>query len=492
MSSKWTVLFLVHASDRNTGKYAHELFTILESTNCSKEIKVLVLYGSLQSSDSKGYKIQVTLKEMSKNDSSNTQSLKEIKNWGVIDMGDDKKLGPIFFEIRNKYPSERLLLFTWDHGSGFGIFKTNPIEPVAHTKKSSDVHKRGLDPDDSLKPVDICNPNSVNSYTKRSFINEEDDYRSEGGDQLIVITNERVQEIHTREFGELKRDYKEKVKTSMLTNDELRNTIKYDDVRKKPCSDTKKVDLLIMMNCLMQMIETGYALHDAVEYLVAPETCIFWAGYDYKKIINKLCSDPDIGTEAVARYSIDTIKSYYQTTTYKKSFDDLVISLVKPENSKEVKNKIDRIAGELCNDLHVLKSDVKNTRNNCMDLSRKYVQGVPYHYIDFVHFLFCLSKKVSRLKKSMDELKKIIAGYVIHIFKGGNYDALSKEEIGLVNGFTIYFPPTSRDAHNDYYYEWFYLENPHQTLFAKECRWQWFLMDYFDGDAKEDKLVRMR
>jgi hypothetical protein len=472
MSYKWTVLFLVHASDGYTRKYAEELFKILEATHQNKGVKVLVLYGALQASYSTGYKIQVILKELS------NQSLTEVKTYGVIDMGDDRKLGPIFSEIRRDYPSDRFLLFTWDHGSGFGIFKTNPRENVITTKRGIDFQSDRFNMQGKeLNAADIMiglHVDSKNTQATRSITFSENDY------QLKIIFSKPVKEAHTRKLGEIEREVGEKIKTSMLTNDELRNIIKLN-------LKDGKVDLLIMMNCMMQMIETGYALHDVVEYLVAPETCIFWAGYDYIEIINRLCTNPEIETEAIARHAIDTIENYYQHTPFKKDFNDLVISLVKPGESPEVKKAIDKIASELCDDLKATENDIKDTRGSCKDLSEKYVEGTPYHYVDFANYIFSLSRKLEEEDIDINKLKKIIDKYVIHILKGNNYRKSHDKGIGEINGFTIYFPPTANEAYNDFYYEWFYKAGTYQTLFAKDSEWQRFLVKYFGIDRHNEK-----
>lgn len=82
----------------------------------------------------------------------------------------------------------------------------------------------------------------------------------------------------------------------------------------------------------------------------------------------------------------------------------------------------------------------------------------------------------------MNKLKQVTRDYVIHILKGNNYNKENQDEIGVVNGFTIYFPPSSDKAYNDYYYEWFYKEGKHQTRFADQSAWKTFLIKYFNID----------
>jgi hypothetical protein len=136
MNHKWTVLFLVHASTKETREYVNELFALLTTTNFNDDIKVLVLHGGLQSSLTHGFKIQVTLKEIKRNATTGEVNLEESREFGAIDIGDDRELKKIFSSLRADHPSERFLLFSWDHGSGFGIFNTDPTERALHFRNS--------------------------------------------------------------------------------------------------------------------------------------------------------------------------------------------------------------------------------------------------------------------------------------------------------------------------------------------------------------------
>ncbi|MBE7169540.1 MAG: hypothetical protein INR73_03075 [Williamsia sp.] len=394
-------------------------------------------------------RIQVTLHELKKHGSDRMLFDEVPPGYGVIDMGDDRKLRRIFSDIRSGYPSQRFLLFTWDHGSGFGIFKTNPAE-------------RSL-------------------LEKEAFLNFEMEVMQEGNSrspvipeaaiEFDIIDNHSTEEEPGSPVQGKKGEAGKKIKTSMLTNDELRNTILYD-------TQARKVDLLIMMNCAMQMIETGYALQDAVEYLVAPETCIFWAGYDYKSIISKLCIAPDIETEALGKYAIDTIESYYKNTPSRTYFNDLVVSLVKPAASVEIRTAIDEIADQLTNKLGQSFAKIKSLRTASEDLTQKYVSGVPYHYIDFLGFVAALAQTADMI--TLERIKQATEKYVIHIIKGNNYSQVdTANNIGRVNGYTIYFPPTAYEADDDVYYDWFYKAGNRQTLFAGHCTWKVFLQQYF-------------
>ena len=140
MTCKWTVLFLVHAATEQTRTHVKALCETLKSTEYNEEIKVLFLYSGLQYSTTRGYRIQVTLHELMKEGENDQADFKEVlPGFGMVDIGDDKILKKVFADIRRDYPSERFLLFTWDHGTGFGIFETNPGERNINNRALMDV-----------------------------------------------------------------------------------------------------------------------------------------------------------------------------------------------------------------------------------------------------------------------------------------------------------------------------------------------------------------
>jgi hypothetical protein len=70
----------------------------------------------------------------------------------------------------------------------------------------------------------------------------------------------------------------------------------------------KKVDVMIMMNCLMMTMDTLYSLKDQTKYLVAPQSWLAFDAYDYAKIISKLARDPGISGKKMAAYVIKTFQ----------------------------------------------------------------------------------------------------------------------------------------------------------------------------------------
>lgn len=86
-----------------------------------------------------------------------------------------------------------------------------------------------------------------------------------------------------------------------LTMDELAQAIGW-------AMNDKKIHLTIMMNCRMQVFDTGYALRDHVKYLVAAETQLGFMEYDYLGIFSYLAQKPTVSPRALAAYVISSFK----------------------------------------------------------------------------------------------------------------------------------------------------------------------------------------
>lgn len=70
----------------------------------------------------------------------------------------------------------------------------------------------------------------------------------------------------------------------------------------------QKIHLVIMMNCSMQVFDTGHALRNHVKYLVAPETQLGFMEYDYFGIFSYLAHKPNVSPRALAARVISSFK----------------------------------------------------------------------------------------------------------------------------------------------------------------------------------------
>ena len=70
---------------------------------------------------------------------------------------------------------------------------------------------------------------------------------------------------------------------------------------------TKKLEVLVMHNCLMQNIFTQYECRQTVDWLVAPMSGIGYPGYHYQKIFTEMARQKNITTRQTAKLFTTTI-----------------------------------------------------------------------------------------------------------------------------------------------------------------------------------------
>jgi CHAT domain-containing protein len=79
-------------------------------------------------------------------------------------------------------------------------------------------------------------------------------------------------------------------------------------------ADREQIDLLAIDSCYVQFLELAYELEDSVRILVAPQTTIPVAGWDYVRVLSlwkTLAATPSLGTPQVAKALLDMIVQCY-------------------------------------------------------------------------------------------------------------------------------------------------------------------------------------
>ena len=99
--------------------------------------------------------------------------------------------------------------------------------------------------------------------------------------------------------------------TDYLTNEELANAISIG-------FKGKKIDCLLMMNCLMMNLHNCYALKDNVEFIVAPQGSIDIPGYNYNEIFVTLLDSAKNGNsidpESLSRLCVESLRTFQSVT----------------------------------------------------------------------------------------------------------------------------------------------------------------------------------
>jgi hypothetical protein len=221
------------------------------------------------------------------------------------------------------------LLLTFAHGSGFGFFSKKLEEKVTSFLKDS----LGI----SVNEEDTAQ--AVSYFEYLTFLQA--NLSLKAPELLLGNLLNQFLSLHTAkiEFTKAKIDAFKATFVNIRAEDFA--TILIKGLNKE---DEKiiKVDILLCTTCYVQMIETGYALKDAVHTMIAPQTTIPFFGYNYKKLFNLLHNDPEASQEEIA----DNITTYYPI----KYAEDPIKSLIKqlPRYKKlDVRNEVVIIANNL-------------------------------------------------------------------------------------------------------------------------------------------------
>lgn len=224
----------------------------------------------------------------------------------------------------------------------------------------------------------------------------------------------------------------------ILTNEELNLAIKGAFIK-------SKIDLLIMMNCSMQFLDTGYALRETVVYLVASELIMDFNGYNYPVIFQRLSIEPGISSKKIAKIAVSSFSTKafpsVALSIYQKHFTALFAVDLSFYN--KLAELTDRLAFYLLAILDEKKKEIfLSKQNSLIDKFNGLVDF--YSFIDQleIHQVFHDNTLLLNLIKSTRDFI-LVKSYIGEGLKGKS--TLSRLR---PTGFTIYFPPRLESPQN--------------------------------------------
>lgn len=277
MKLHWTIIFFIHEVSEYRN-YVDELFAELLSIPLEGHVKIVLLYdelldGSTSIRNPKLYEID---------QSTGRNTLKVVKEFKEFNMSDGADWAKILTAIKASYLAKRYMLFTWGHGYQFGIAKN--ASPDA-----AKLLSLNQDEDQFFEIVSNTQSPYKNAKAESTF---------------NKLSLKKGVQLHLNQFqpsGVIK------------AKEELRILWMYEMAAALQKSfGERKIDLLLMMNCYMQVFDNGYELRKQVEYLIAPETAMKFDGYPYSAIVSTLNEEPEISN---ARLSKRIIREYVNKYT---------------------------------------------------------------------------------------------------------------------------------------------------------------------------------
>jgi hypothetical protein len=425
MQQGWTVLFFVYAADNETKLFEDLLIDSLKTVRNSENLTLLVFESLL--SHTAGGMITAKLFNMQFDPAINQRQMRLEHNFEEVNPGDKTVLKSVLKHIRNGgLLREKFLLFTWDHGTGFGIFDGDPT--------GADADMRRFMPQPGIAGT------STNSG-------------------ISVIGNHRTHKLFNlpdNQHGHLENEL-ENGEIDMLTFSEINEALKTLEM---------KTELVIMLNCWMQMLENSFEVADTVEWLVAAETVHFFAGYDYVQIINCMADDPHVSGKEVARVAIETLPGVFQSSPrFQENLREVIVTAVKPGESPAVVNALNAVCNSLKTKIPGHFDAMVLARESCKDLSSGYFLNehgetdfsTLIHCLDLLNYVAEMVKQRIIPQQDLINLQLAIDAYKQFEFIGDNFSAIN-QGTGLPFGYgvSIFHPNKPDDFSEVVFYDYFY------------------------------------
>lgn len=381
--------------------------------------------------------------------------------------------------IKDKYSDyQYTAIFTFGHGSAFGIFKN------AANQIKNNIKKFQLD--------------SLNNFEKTQFLD-----LSKSVQESIAFYQKNITKADgfTRELNQKNADKKTffaQIETAdgnifdILTNEEFAEAIS---------ATFKKADILVMDNCLMQNVYAQYAFKDAVDYFIAPlsgivlidETMI---GFNLKEWFSNICDNQKNNSpEKIAHSLIESFNKLSESILSNDNFSKFIIGAIFLPEEDIILKKIIDLTNKFCT---AFEHDANIKDLILIEVANLFRQGKVFRYdkdstdletvIDFfelVNILFTINsikKGINTIvpDSEFDEINKMLAEFKekhIKTFIGKEYN---QKISGILSCCNVYFP---RDVNStSVYIQPFYEAVNYKSAFDMQSKWSKILTLYFEGD----------
>ncbi len=286
-------------------------------------------------------------------------------------MASESSIDSIFNAINFYFKYAKIVIMTYGHGSIFGINYTEPsLAAKVNTQMTKFLKK------DELKSLEVL------KYYKTLLQKRNENFfkpHISKSNRIIIKSKNRLQKyanlFFTSKTGKRlfkDEDYELHLNIRMLSNREFKLAL---EKRFK----IKKVDILVMYNCLMQNIYTQYDLSKNVEQLVAASSGIGMPGFNYVEIFNSLNLNLGSSNRQLADLFLTTIPSnpFYQIPEIKERIDNQwMVARFELDNAKYtgIKDNCKNLFSSMADILK--KSDLQNEMRNVIKDAKRDLYNI--------------------------------------------------------------------------------------------------------------------
>ncbi len=368
-----------------------------------------------------------------------------LQDLGEANMGDGQVLADFVTWAMQAYPAKRYMLDIWDHGQGWRLYEARLVTGAAEDVAAYREFRRetslaaGRAQAVALAGADRAGaPTAVPAFDAMSGISAgrviESSYR------YISIDDSSQDKLYNREI-----------------QDSLQAALA-----------GHKLDLIGFDACLMAMMETGYAMRNVAQVMVASEELEPGDGWNYADWLKRLVAKPTMDAKALGKLLVAAYRRSYKTKDPTVTLSAVDLNALAP-----LAELIDALADEMSHKLPAELANIKQARKNCT----VYATGYGLHGIDLAHFCEQLVAATAdpALRSKARAIHAAVMASVLANYAGparlGNYGS---------HGLAIYFPARralfNTDPDSDGYQK---ANTFYPVEFVQSHRWADFLQAYY-------------
>jgi hypothetical protein len=353
-----------------------------------------------------------------------------VQTLGETNMGDPKVLLDFVTWGVTNYPADHYLLVLWNHGAGWddanlyqGDVFSGAAPPVS--RKKQPVLTRGACAE--AKPIAFSQARAGLTRTRRA---------------LFSSTVAAAVKTRAIAFDDQAQDFLDNIELKRVMT-RIKKTL------------TRKIDILGMDACLMNMAEVAFQMRDVADYSVGSEETEPGDGWPYDRILKALVAKPAMTPEELSKTIVNQYLASY------KAGDNVTQSAMNLAELKPLASAINGLAKALIKTLAdpVASSALISARAKVQEYSRPYDD-----YCDLLDLCDVLEAKLSdhKVTAACAAVKQAAAAAIVAA--GAKGPAVERSQ-----GISIYFPKRK-------------ISPLYKTLdFTKQSRWDEFMVAYLEA-----------
>jgi Clostripain family len=353
---------------------------------------------------------------------------------GETNTGDSNVLKDFVIWAVQTYPAKKYALILWNHGAGWddtNVYRTAARSKIAVTRGTRSLI--GSPPDADVVPSSHLRAATTGPFRRSLF-------------STTMVAGIRSRAIL---FDDGARD--------MLDNIEMKRVLK--EIKTKVLR--RKLDVLAMDACLMNMVEVGIQVEDTADVLIGSEESEPGEGWPYDDVLKALVKNPKMTGEMFARTVVKRYLSSYSAA------DEVTQGALRLSSMKKIASAVNKLAKEL--------KAALNDRAGKMAImeARAAVQSFEiyesYAYVDLYDFCDLVARRMNgAVQTACAATKRAITAAIIEASSKGR-------KVSHAHGISIYFPLTG-------------VSRLYRTLdFAKSNVWPDFLDRYIEVTRTRDR-----